>query len=360
MKALDLFAGHGWGVAAHALGITEYGVEIMKEAVETRDLNGMTTVYQDVWDGLIQGRRIEHDVLIASPPCQTFSRAGSGSGRKALDQVLEAIAKHEYCWPQQLKSLGDRTDPRTALVLTPLAHIWRDHPMYVALEQVPYVQVIWEAYAELMREWGYSVWVGILNAEQYGVPQCRRRAILIARRDGKEALPPAPTHSKYYPRDPKRLDPGVEKWISMADALGWEQEDLVGFPRKDDGLAESIELDGEVYRKRDLFPASGPAQNVGSKVRSWKRFPQVWFERPATTVAGDNRIAGPGRSEFVKGGVSRQDRPGTVRVSLEEALVLQSYPRDFQMSGTPTRRFLQVGNAVPPRLAEAILKEFLP
>src|SRR5690606_33828651 len=47
------------------------------------------------------------------------------------------------------------------------------------------------------------------------------RAILMARADGFDVAPPTPTHSKYHNRDPKRLDPGVEKWVSMAEALGW-------------------------------------------------------------------------------------------------------------------------------------------
>ena len=51
--ALDLFAGHGWGVACRELGIEEYGVEIMPEACAVREANGMRTIYNDVWDGLV-------------------------------------------------------------------------------------------------------------------------------------------------------------------------------------------------------------------------------------------------------------------------------------------------------------------
>ncbi|MEV8761048.1 DNA cytosine methyltransferase, partial [Klebsiella pneumoniae] len=96
-------------------------------------------------------------------------------------------------------------DDRTALVLTPLAHVHRDRPMFVTWEQVPPVLPVWEACAEVMRDMGYSVWVGIIRAEQYGVPQTRRRAVLIARADGIDAAPPTPTHSRYYEREPQRL-----------------------------------------------------------------------------------------------------------------------------------------------------------
>lgn len=222
MKVLDLFAGTGWGVACKWLGIEEMGVEIMPEAVATRTANGMETIFGDVWDGL-EGRAEvpSYDGLIASPPCQTYSMAGRGAGREALDEVVLAVNDHLYKDPAQLREFGEKHDPRTALVLTPLAYIWRDKPSFVVLEQVPTVQPVWEAYAVIMREWGYSVETAVLNAEQYGVPQTRRRSILVARLDGPVSLP-APTHSRYYPRDPKKLDAGVLPWVSMAEALGWK------------------------------------------------------------------------------------------------------------------------------------------
>lgn len=243
MIALDLFAGTGWGVACQALGIDEHGVEIMPEAQATRARNGMRTIYGDVWEGLtndliesragygreaaeaMRARGVSfaeiYELLIASPPCQTFSMAGGGAGRKALDDVLGLIDAKAYRSVEDLRAFGETHDPRTALVLTPLAHVYRDVPTFVVFEQVPPVLPVWERCAEEMRAWGYSVWVGILSAEQYGVPQTRKRAILIARADGIEAAPPTPTHSRYYSTDPSRLDPDVEPWVSMAEALGW-------------------------------------------------------------------------------------------------------------------------------------------
>jgi DNA (cytosine-5)-methyltransferase 1 len=231
IKALDLFAGTGWGVACQRLGIKEAGVEIMPEAVATRTANGMETIYHDVWDGLQltaeQHRNAygPYGLLIASPPCQTFSLAGKGAGRAALDEVLEAIELHAYKDADALLAFGEQHDMRTALVLSPLAYVWRDRPRLVAFEQVPTVLPVWEACAEVMRDWGYQVKVEVLNAEQYGVPQTRKRAILVARRGGPVNLP-APTHSRYYSRTPDKLDPGVLKWVSMAEALGWGGDEL--------------------------------------------------------------------------------------------------------------------------------------
>lgn len=417
MIALDLFAGTEWGVACQRLGIEEYGVEIMPEARATRAANGMTTIYPDVWDGLagnvdawIEGHPAldRYDLLIASPPCQTFSMAGSGAGRKALDDVLEAIRERAYLNPATLREFGERHDPRTALVLTPLAHVARDVPMHVVFEQVPPVLPVWEACAEEMRRWGYSVWTGIVNAEQYGVPQTRRRAILIARADGIEAKPPTPTHSRYYSRDPQRLDEGVLPWVSMAEALGWGMTERPFVTAGNAvGRAEGV---GGSGAKATIVDAKSRGAWIGNQVpRGSDDYHTRDAEAPAPTLTGGTRSAVLMRSNYSAGGSkgataaergrtvrpdaepslamtgkpghwirpsytvtggggatggaepfgrrARAEMPeGASRITTTEAAILQSYPEGFVFSGTKTKQFLQIGNAVPPLMAEAIIR----
>ncbi|MCC2030640.1 DNA cytosine methyltransferase [Microbacterium allomyrinae] len=204
--AVDHFAGTGWGVACHWLGILEYGVEKMHEAIRTRTRAGFRTIYRDVWSGLFHPWLVPlHRLYIASPPCQTFSVAGRGEGRKALEQVLALVASGAWKDPARLLAAGgDLGDERTALVLTPLAHIWAHRPELIALEQVPTVLPVWEAIADVLRGLGYSVWVGNMQAEQYGVPQTRKRAILIARADGVPARPPRPDSLAVLLADPRK------------------------------------------------------------------------------------------------------------------------------------------------------------
>jgi DNA (cytosine-5)-methyltransferase 1 len=315
MKALDLFAGTGWGVACKTLGIDEEGVELMAEAVATRTANGMKTTLRDVWTSILGAPRGDYELLIASPPCQTFSLAGGGAGRRALSDVLAAIYSGAYKRPEELRRLADVLDPRTALVLAPLAHVYRDRPTYVAFEQVPSVLPVWEACAEAMRELGYSVATGVVSAEQYGVPQTRKRAILVARHDGKEARLPVPTHSRYYSTDPARLDPGVRPWRSIADALG--RDDL------GTRFTQNNKLRNQAVRR-----LSEPA--------------------PTVTAGHDS-----GNRGFL-------DHDGVLTVAtVAEVSALQSYPTDFDWQGSKTKQLLQIGNAVPPLLAEAILRELV-
>lgn len=348
MIALDLFAGTGWGVACQRLGILEHGVEIMPEAVASRDAAGMHTAYHDVWDGLADPAIIpDHDLLIASPPCQTFSVAGKGAGREALDDVLALISSES--WARRGTALRDAAsaaglDDRTALVLSPLAYVAHSRPMHVVLEQVPTVLPVWEAVAKELRALGYSVVTGVLNAEQYGVPQTRRRAILIARRDGVAAAMPAPTHSRYYSRDSGQLDPGVEKWVSMAEALGSHSADT---------LRSNYGTGGDASRRGERS-ASLPAPTLTSKAdrMRWLR-PEIeawrWKDAPATTVAGDPRITA--REHHFHGEQSKT----SLRLEEHEAVALQSYPSGFPFQGNRGKRFLQIGNAVPPLLGQAVI-----
>lgn len=345
MKALDLFAGTGWGVACKWLGIEEDGVEIMPEAVATRTANGMNTIFGDVWDGLkltkeeFEAKHGKHDLLIASPPCQTFSAAGSGAGRKALDEVITAIEEHLYKDPESLKEFGRKHDDRTALVLSPLAYVWRDMPEYVVLEQVPTVQPVWEAYAVVLRDLGYSVETAILNAEQYGVPQTRRRAILVARLHGEARLP-KPTHSRYYPRDPARLDPGVQKWVSMAEALGWTEggtftqnnklahQAIRSMDQPAPTVTAGHDSGNRGFIGADNFQIATPEQVAAlqsyptalrPEIEDWK-----WKDAPATTVAGDPRITA--REHHYHGEQSKT----SLRLTSEEASHLQTFPTSLR------------------------------
>lgn len=408
MIALDDFAGTGWGVALQRLGIEEFGVELMPEAVATREKYGMRTIHRDIWDGLLGWEPTpRHDLYIASPPCQTFSVAGAGAGRAALDEVMAALHRGDWRDPTTLHTLATITDPRTALVLTPLARVYANRPRFVLFEQVPPVLPVWEACADAMRGFGYSVWTGYVHAEQYGVPQTRKRAVLIARNDGIPAAPPRPTHSAYYPKDPTWLDAGVPRWRSMADALGWGMVErpcpTVASGTEAGGGTDPAALGGSGARKIVLgereagrwIIGAGKAMGSGMVERYGTRRPRG-VDEPAFTVRADAGGMEPGGMRWLvsnysaNGGrgiekpgsklqrsVRSADEPSTtltskagsmtwhdgteemLRLSEWEAATLQSYPEGFTFEGTRGVRFRQIGNAVPPLMAEALIGAFL-
>jgi DNA (cytosine-5)-methyltransferase 1 len=408
VRAVDLFAGAGgWDIAARRLGIETYGIEIDADAYATQVAAGHVAFLGDVraaGDTIKDDFALIMDGLIASPPCQTFSAAGKGAGRKNLDLVLGwayALAEGVELDYSQFE------DERTGLVLEPLRWILdayeRAQPYeWIALEQVPAVLPVWEAYSDILLTLGYSTDVGLLHAEQYGVPQTRKRAILVAKHTTRKGLAslPTPTYSRYHSRTPDKVDSGTEKWISMAEWLGWDGGDRIGFPRRDDGL-DTVDIDGTAYRARDFREAALPAFNLTEKARSWTRMVSVkgegmlaragqqqskrtldqpsltvtgaqgggserlrWVsERPATTVQSTDRIGRPGHKcmtlDCHPGRGTNAQFDGSIRVSLEEAAALQTFPPGYPFQGTKTSKFRQIGNAIPPVLAHAILAELI-
>lgn len=367
----DLFAGAGgWDLAARDLGIHARGIENMKEARATREAAGLTTIHDDVWTYEPDGRA---SGLIASPPCQTFSAAGKGSGRKALDDVLGAIWSGAYTDRQALRDVGEKVgDDRTALVLTPLHFAMTGGYEWLAWEQVPTVLPVWQACVEVLRANGWKAWAGLSQAEMYGVPQTRKRAFLIASRRG--ITPAPPTHSRYYSRSPQKLDPGVRKWVSMAEALGFgltqRPAPTVTGGGTETGGAEPIAKIQERWASRQDWMQrrnSGPgaerpprsvhdpaytvrAAGSGSHPCGIELLPDWCYDRPSTTIVGSFKpeiVAAPGYRTTI----SRQNAPDSVRVTVAEAGVLQSFPADFPWQGAKGKQFLQAGNAIPPGLA---------
>lgn len=330
-KIIDLFAGPGGlDSAARSLGVRTVGLEIDANACATRRSEGLETVEKDVRD---RGPADFPDanVLAGGPPCQTFTVAGHGAGRRALDQVLEFAQRfQEREDPEAIKAdLKTLSDERTGLVLEPLRWVLEaadaGHPYEaVILEQVPAVLPVWQAFAAILEKNDYLVAPpAVLHTEEYGVPQTRRRAILIARRragicgDDAPTLP-EPTHRRYRKGVPRNAgDPSRLPWVTMGEAL-------------------------RRTRLEEFEIVSNYGTGGDPKLRGRRRSTE-----PSATVTGKisrNRVLS----------MDGRDRP---RLTLNEAGLLQTFRDGYRWSGKDVSQ--QIGNAVPPLLGMHVISAAL-
>ncbi|WP_139000246.1 DNA cytosine methyltransferase [Rhodococcus zopfii] len=316
---VDLFAGPGGlDVAAHWLGVPVVGVEWDANACATRVQAGLQTKRRDVRD-LGPWNFPSANVLAGGPPCQTFTVAGSGTGRRALDVVLALVEMLENRQYAEVKDFLSRMeDERTGLVLEPLRWALRaldDEQPYeaIVLEQVPAVRPVWDAFKRVLESRGYGVDVDVIHTEQFGVPQTRRRAILIARLGADVSLPKA-THREYR-KGVARTDGDKSKlpWVTMKEALGRGNFEVI-----------SNYGTGGIPSARGRRTADQPAFTVTGKISR-------------------NRVV---------------EANGTVcRFAMAEAGQLQTFPADYPWSEKDTAQ--QIGNAIPPRLAAHVLAAVL-
>lgn len=105
---------------------------------------------------------------------------------------------------------------------------------------------------------------------------------------------------------------------------------------------------GGTREDAQTLPIDGPAPSVtGKSGEQWQ------FTRPATTIAGDERLWPPGHKENSNPPGKYQQRRGerADKLNPAQALVLQSFPSNYPVRGSKTKKFEQIGNAVPPLLA---------
>ncbi len=321
-KYIDLFSGSGgFSLGFDAKGFQNvFSVDIEPSFCETYKHNfpDHRLIQQDICDlsdeeiAQLKGSN-EVDVVIGGPPCQGFSMAGN-IGRKFVD------------------------DPRNRLFKEFVRVVKVVKPKFFVMENVArlYGHNKGGTRSEIIKDFenlGYKVDCKILNSADFGVPQVRKRAIFIGTRTSSDILFPEKSVNKYvtveealtkYPP----LNSGEESAIPNHIAMTHSAQMLkkMSFV-KDGGGRNEIPI--------ELRPTSGD-------IRKYIRYKS---NEPAVCVTGDMR----------KIFHYEQNRALTVR----ELARLQSYPDDFIFKGAKISQQQQVGNSVPPKMAEAIAQAII-
>ena len=292
---------------------------------------------------------IKHvDLVIGGPPCQAYSHVGRS--RKCM-----------------------KDDPRNELYKLYIQMLKKYNPTMFVFENVPglltagggrYLNDIISEFRSL----GYELEYKITDAQHYGVLQNRQRVILVGWHAGSVHCYPELEKSmgKYTVSDILQDLPEIQPGQSSDEYKRQKTSDYLndtGIRNKNDILTwhvsrTNIDRDRNIYRRAIEYWNNGhnrlrysdlPSDLITHKNTNGflDRFKVVAADLPAShTIMA--HISKDGHY-YIHPDIS-QARSITVR----EAARIQSFPDDFYFEGSRTSAFVQIGNAVPPMMAEAI------
>lgn len=343
---IDLFCGAG----GTALGFVKAGfrplgaAEIDPDACQTYEgLVGVRPLCTDlsllapedaakVW-GVEPGKV---DVLLGTPPCQGFT---------------------------QFKNSAGANDPRNQLVLSFLKYVGFLKPKLLFFENVPGLVRLPHGqnfYRELMQgleRLGYRLRAGEVDAADYGVPQHRVRVLVLGALE-KEP-PPFPEATHGHP-DTLEVRAGLKKaWVTVREAIGHLRPLRPGETDPNDPMHRAPTMGERVARFIAFVPKDGGSRMDVPK-EEWLPchknhsghrdvYGRLSWDKPSGVITSGCCNVSKGRFAHPE-----QDRAITPR----EAALLQGFPPDAIFCGSFQSIRQQIGNAVPPPLAEAVARVY--
>lgn len=337
LKAVDFFCGAG----GMSLGLRHAGIEVLAGVDNADDC-------RETYEANIKGAKfIKHDI-------STLSAASLA--RRLNLRLNDSTLIFAGCSPCQFwsKIRTDKTKSvQTAFLLKQFQKFIRHfRPGFVVVENVPGLhsrkeETILPEFIRFLSRLGYSWDDGIINANHYGVPQNRIRYLLIATRLSQTvSLPPA------------KPDPSLTVSAFIGVANGFRQI-AAGHRDHSDLRHSSCALSPENIRRIQLTQKSGGDRTAWKDVEALQIdayrgkddifrdvYGRMYWDRPAPTITTRFNSFSNGRF-----GHPDEDRA----ISIREGATLQTFPREFVFRGANLNALArQIGNAVPPALAERI------
>jgi DNA (cytosine-5)-methyltransferase 1 len=350
--AIDLFSGCG-GLTS---GLTAAGFRVIAAVEKDEDAAAsyaanhpkVLLYQQDIREvspaqirrdlGLRKGHRL--DLIAGCPPCQGFTRLTENNGRR---------------------------DPRNRLVRDFVRFVVELKPRACMMENVPGLLTRGKRYfrelENALGEAGYKVTHRVVELADYGVPQFRRRLVVLAARS-KRIVIPQPTHGM----PAKETKPRRKPWRTVQDAIG----SLPPPPLRSDVLDRKARRRYRWHYARDVAAVvrrrlKHSIQNgrgraaLPPKLRlaCHERRPDGYFDvygamewdAPSPTITS-------GCTNASKGRFGHPDAPRPLTAT--EAALLQTFPRSYKFSGSGLESVAkQIGNALPRRFAKIVGKSVL-
>ncbi len=412
-KIVDLFCGCGglsYGLESTGRFETILGIDSSKDAISTfarnhrRNGHAAKTILADIAEldpkmiraelrrqGILTGQL---DCLIAGPPCEGFSQnhGKKMAGRGNVHLVTNGYSTKGWYRPSaslnaQVKRLNraQLDDERNTLFRKILSVAALIRPKIVLIENVPEFLThgggsIEKEIVNTLSASGYRVEVRILNAADYGVPQYRKRAFVIAARKeiakafGQSLFPQA-THRERRPGDPIGLVGDIGIHVSTLEAIGDlppaskkqaskrkgslpEPTDFRRFVRgRSRGIPQQHivrSVTPTVLKRIKALKQGMKVRDLPSHLRTKKFYANAYarlrWREPANTIT----------KSFYNLGSGKFCHPTSNRgITIREAARLQSFPDRFEFIGSSLRSLgAMIGGAVPPLLARSFALRF--
>ena len=356
--AIDLFSGAGglsYGLEAAGYHVA-LAVDFNDWALETHAHNfdgealHLDLSRLDVQDDIVNSfRGVDVALIAGGPPCQPFSRVGRSKIRSLVDSgVRDPNDQRSHLW-EAFFNIVERIRPRAVLM--------ENVPDIVTSDNM----IILRKMLGRLDRAGYDSYVRIVNAWEYGVPQHRKRFILVGLRDGGEFVWPAPVGVATVRDaidDLPVLDPALGDVGAVVMPYGGAHSDFQRQARKccsgEDGnfifdhITRPVRSDDlEAFR---LMKPGMPYSQLPEELRRYRS--DIFHDRY-------NRLEWDGLSRTITAHIGKdgymyihpdQHRTLTVR----EAARIQTFPDHFRFAGARSHQFAQIGNAVPPTVGEVI------